>query len=347
MQTTLALLVIAIQSATATWSSILTQHAPSARTSAAMARTEAGVLLFGGTNGEHSSNFKSDTWLFDGKDWILQETATAPGPRAIGQMASIGKGAVMFGGLSGLGNFLALNDTWTWTAEEGWRELSLPVAPPARAYHQMQTTEFGVVLFGGRTFHLDVWEESFNDVWLFDGAGWSEVSLDAVAPRPSARYAMALAPVEQGLLLFGGAGSSEDDHLGDTWLLHINGTGMGDFRWQELQNYPAPRGRWCMNAASCGSGVLIAGGSIDYRVSSNETWQWKPNVLESVWGPEHDSLGEWERVDTAPVANSGYASSGYDMDGQSGMLVFGGNFAPSDDPTQMAFSNATTFWSCS
>lgn len=101
-----------------------------------------------------------------------------------------------------------------------------------------------------------------------------------------------------------------------------------------------------MNAATCGAGALITGGSVDYRVSSNETWQWKPKVLSSVWGTEHNSLGEWELVDRAPIANSGYSSVTYTLNGESGMLVWGGNFAPSTDPTQMAFTNKTVFWPC-
>ena len=116
-------------------------------------------------------------------------------------------------GLPGLSHFPALNDTWTWTAEEGRKELHLPVAPIARAYHQMKTTTLGVVLFGGRTFHLDVW---VNDTWLSDGTGWREATLDVPAPRPRAGYALALTPVKQGLLLFSCAGSMEDDRLSDT-----------------------------------------------------------------------------------------------------------------------------------
>merc|ERR550514_1673247 len=123
--------------------------------------------------------------------------------------------------------------------------------------------------------------------------------MNAMASVPRARYAFAFTPVDQGILLFGGAGATENDHLSDTWLLKVNGTGLGDFQWTELQNYPTPRGRWCLGAAQCGAGALIMGGSIDYRISSNETWAWSPKVSSSVWGEEHDVLGEWEHADSA------------------------------------------------
>ena len=65
----------------------------------------------------------------------------------------------------------------------GWRELSLSVSPPARAYHGMVSTAHGVVLFGGRTFHLDVYDKSFDDVWLFDGTQWTNITFDVKAAQ--------------------------------------------------------------------------------------------------------------------------------------------------------------------
>jgi len=339
---------VLLQVIAAEWQTVHTAHAPTARASVSTATTDAGVLLFGGTDGESSSDFKNDTWLFDGSDWLLQETATAPPPRAIGQLASFGKGAVLFGGLSGLGTFLALNDTWMWSAEDGWRELHLPLAPPARAYHNMVATEHGVVLFGGRTFHLDVYEESFNDVWLFDGSSWTELTYSAKAPRPAARYAASFAPVSGGVLLFGGAGATENDHLGDSWLLKVNGSSLSDFEWQQLENFPSPRGRWCQSAVQCGDGALIMGGSFDYRMFSDETWRWTPEVISSVWGQEHNSVGRWEKVGNSQWTNSGYGAVPYTLGNHTGVLMFTG--AGNDnvaEPLGMGMNNVTRFWSCS
>lgn len=189
----------------------------------------------------------------------------------------------------------------------------------------MAETEFGVVLFGGRTFHLDKYSESFNDVWLFDGRSWSLIHQIPTAPRPRARYAAAFAPTENGVLLFGGAGDSENDHLSDSWLLNINGTNLTESTWEELQSYPTPRGRWCMSGAQCGKGMLMMGGSIDYRISSKETWLWEPKVLPSPWGTEHDSLGEWTSEEDAYYTNAGYGMVSYIMgEANAGVFRFGG-----------------------
>merc|ERR1711998_137515 len=253
----------------------------------------------------------------------------------------------MFGGLSSVTQWKALNDTWLWTLEDGWRELHLPRAPPGRAYHNLVATEHGVVLFGGRTFHQDVYEESFNDIWLFDGSSWTEIIYNALAPRPNARYAATFSPVSGGVLMFGGAGATENDHLADSWLLRINGSTPSDFVWEQLQDFPAPRGRWCLSAVQCGDGALIMGGSTGYRLFSNETWKWSPEVIPSVWGAEHDSIGSWEMVGTTDWTNSGYGAVSYTLDSQTGVLMFGG--AGNDnaaEPLSLGFNNITRFWSC-
>jgi N-acetylneuraminic acid mutarotase len=192
------------------------------------------VLLFGGSDGEHATDFKNDTWLFNGTDWNdLYRTpdGKSPEPRAISAMATFGKGAVLFGGMSGLQQWECLNDTWLWDLENGWSKLSLPHAPIGRAYHSMAETEFGVVLFGGRTFHLDTYSESFNDVWLFDGRSWTAIDLMPTAPRPRSRYGFAFSPTANGVLLFGGAGDSENDHFTDSWMLNINATDLNNSTW--------------------------------------------------------------------------------------------------------------------
>lgn len=160
-------------------------------------------------------------------------------------MAPFGQGAVLFGGMTGLEMWKCLNDTWLWDLETGWTKLELPVAPLGRGYHAMAETEFGVVLFGGRTYHLDTYSESMNDLWLFDGRSWTEIKYMPTAPRPRTRYAFAFAPTENGVLLFGGDGDSENNRLSDSWLLNINGTDLRNSTWTELQDYPTPRSRWC------------------------------------------------------------------------------------------------------
>ena len=69
----------------------------------------------------------------------------------------------------------------------------------------------------------------------------------------------------------------------------------------------------------------------------------RPTVFPSVWGHDHDDLGEWKLQDMASTANSGYGLTSY----KTGALLFGGVIADSDDATKMRFTNTTSFWDCS
>ena len=88
------------------------------------------------------------------------------------------------------------------------------------------------------------------------------------------------------------------------------------------------------------------GGSIDYRISSNETWTWSPKVFSSVWGEEHDVLGQWEHTDSSETTSSGYGMGAYRHRGESGVLVWGGVYTPSDNVTDMTYPGKTMFWKC-
>jgi hypothetical protein len=59
--------------------------------------------------------------------------------------------------------------------------------------------------------------------------------------------------------------------------------------------------------ASCGNGVLMAGGSIGYRVCTDDTWTFNATVFPSKWttaAVNHDAYGEWKRQD--PATHPGY-----------------------------------------
>jgi hypothetical protein len=60
--------------------------------------------------------------------------------------------------------------------------------------------------------------------------------------------------------------------------------------------------------------MLTMGGSIDYRISSDETWHWEPKVISSPWGEEFDSLGKWTIIGTTSYTKSGYAMVPYKLD---------------------------------
>jgi len=55
-----------------------------------------------------------ETWLWDGTDWSLQQTAQSPEARSFAGMAAAGGQVVLFGGSNFGGTFTDPVGTWTW-----------------------------------------------------------------------------------------------------------------------------------------------------------------------------------------------------------------------------------------
>lgn len=166
----------------------------------------------------------------------------------------------------------------------------------------MQPIEAGVLLFGGTNRSDEAHDTALGDTWLFSAADsqWSEFPLaPPLAPRPRWGHSMACTPpswLEEGAsataatscTLFGGAYLSEDDHFDDTWVFHPMASQSGKPAWQQSQPAvanptPKPAGRWSFQLASCGSGTLMAGGSIGYRICTDDTWTFNATVFPSIW----------------------------------------------------------------
>jgi hypothetical protein len=185
------------------------------------------ALLFGGLidtvqdkgDGILKITYKTDnsTWLWDGTNWSIANSAINPPPR---YRASIAYDAahskiVLFGGCRDYGCVDRLNDTWTWDGSN-WKQESPSVSPSARnraamAYNQATSS---IILFGGATTNGVV-----SDTWAWSGQNWSE--LQPAQPAP-ARYGSGLAysPADSGLVLYGGRTyqGGQIVILDDTWI---------------------------------------------------------------------------------------------------------------------------------
>ena len=147
--------------------------------------------------------------------------------------------------------------------------------------------------------------------------------------------------------MFGGSQFGDDDYFQDTWILKREWAGgnlTNNYFWEQMNsNLPAPHGRWCFSMATCGSHVLMVGGSTDFRVSADETWMWSPHI-RPVELPEHPPAhqGEWNRLygsdsilegdwpdGVRPAAAGPYRITGFGIGswgalGRSDVILFGG-----------------------
>lgn len=201
------------------WTQIITSHQPSPRGvhgQIAYDPVRQRVILFGGgTLPGHP--LYSDTWEFDGEDWLLASNS-GPSPRVAGAMcfdATAGE-TILFGG----GNWNPYcNDTWAWN-DTTWTQRFPSQDPPSRQSAQMiyDTVRGRGVIFGGDQGAI------LGDTWEWDGTIWEQMYV----PGPSDRccYGFAYDSKREMGVLFGGV----DDQ---TWLyvpsgLYITGPTPGE-----------------------------------------------------------------------------------------------------------------------
>ena len=207
----------------------------------------------GSSNGVYDSDRKkliivcadSSVFEWDGAAWKgftgLKTTPQGRNWSSAAYDASIKK-TVLFGGFGSANDYL--NETWTWDGAAWTRVKNHPPTSRALASMWFDPTLKKTVIFGGigRKSAEDRIER-FNDMWTFDGTGWTQ--LKNVSTLPPARYgAQAAVDLRTGkTLLFGGLvlkvnGATQDQvYSNDLWS-------WDGSTWTQLQTpgaIPPPR----------------------------------------------------------------------------------------------------------
>jgi len=230
------------------------------------------TVLFGGWNGAEFG----DTWEWDGTTWQQLSPASPPAARDGAAMAydSERQRVVLFGGWDASAN--SLMDTCLWDGVT-W-SCSTPAGPPAArhgAAAAWSAPMHAVLLFGGQGQGASGTPGPLlNDVWLWNGTGWSQAP--ATSPAPTARLSpgMIFDPVHGGgeLVLLGGASDWQmSTTYGDLWV----GTPSA---WSELDTsgltYPGARGApGFVFDTKNGVGIFF-GGAVSSFANANDTWAW-------------------------------------------------------------------------
>lgn len=196
------------------WLALNPSSSPPARTAHALIYDSSSqrVLLFGGltTGGPSGPRALSDTWAWDGSNW-LQLMPTGPESReSPGMCYDAGhQTTVMFGGL-GISSG-ALSDTWIWDGSH-YAQATPATSPPARWEHRMvySGSQNRTMLFGG----IDG-ARVLNDTWEWDGSSWLQRQ-PATSPPARSSFGMSYDVGTQRVLLFGGDGGPAG-YYADTW----------------------------------------------------------------------------------------------------------------------------------
>jgi hypothetical protein len=256
------------------WALITTATWPVSREAHAMA-TDTGrrvVVLFGGdrraTSSGSTAEFRSDTLLFDGRDWT-RTAIVGPPARGFHAMAySAEEGAVVMFGGGQAWQGAPLGDTWLFRGTHWERGND---GPAARFSHAMAYDEArgGILMFGGATNASSY----LADTWEFRGNAWRRLYPKS-SPAGRRNHRMAYDPRRQRVVLMGG--ETARGVVGDTW-------DWDGERWvEQATGGPADRSTHGVATDRARNTVVLFGGSPAAGSRLNDTWDLVSTVPHSV-----------------------------------------------------------------
>lgn len=283
------------------WGPVSTTQVPPARQFAAMAfdSTRNRTVLWGGGNAAFVN--LSDTWEFDGVNWIQRAPSTSP-PALVGSAMAFDANrhvSVMFGGSAATGSSAA---TWEWDGTN-WTLRAFTTAPSARLWTTMayDSNRGRTVLFGGS----GVGGTDLGDTWEYDGSTWTRMA-PANSPSPRFGAAMAYDPGLGRVVLFGGRPAGQ--RAADTW--EWDGT-----NWTQFTPSSTPFPRFWHSMAfdpQVGHTVIFGGDHIEpFGLGPiNDTWEWDGSQWTQDW------------TSATPSARAGQTMA-LDVNGR--IVLFGGS----------------------
>lgn len=232
--------------------------------------------------------YGSELYEWDGAEWkSFIDKKPAPSSRRFYSLAYDEnlKKVILFGGYDdATGNFR--QDTWTWDGTT-WAEVK-NTRPPHRSLTMMwyDPNVKKVLIYGGvGRSNLDQKVTRFDDMWSFDGNGWTKLSVSPTpGPRLGAQYAVH--PNSGKLLLFGGLRAEKvDDNTTRQWfdndMWEWNGASNS---WTKLEpaTLPQKRENGMMTWDPIKGEMLLFGGyNGGYYLSDVWAWDgtnWKPYI---------------------------------------------------------------------
>jgi N-acetylneuraminic acid mutarotase len=238
------------------------------------------------------SCYGSEIYEWDGSAWkAFTELKTEPASRRFFSLTydETLKKVVLFGGFDdSTDNFR--QDTWTWDGTT-WAEVK-NTRPPHRSLTSMWFDPVlkKTVIYGGvGRSNLDQKVTRFDDMWSFDGQGWTKLNVTST-PGPRLGAQIAVNPETNKLLLFGGLRAEKvNDTTTKQWFDNDTWEWDGS-TWKQLT--PATRPSVRENGQMAWDPVqreivLFGGYAGGYYVS--DVWMW--DAVASTWKPYIAALG--------------------------------------------------------
>ena len=245
---------------------------PEAREGARMAYDAATkqLILFGGYDG-YGEHGLSDTWTWNGSNWVQLHPATSPPPTSDEGIAydPATKQILIFGGYQWFTNGTGetQQNMWAWNGSD-WQQVTPATVPARRIGASMgwDSTTSQLILFGG-----EVGSTYYNDTWLWNGTNWVQKS-PATIPPVRMGAPLVFDPATAQMLLIGGLNNSA---LGDTW------TWSGTNWSQQNPANPITPARYqpAADYDTFAQQLLVFGGAQNGVSYLNDTWLWSRFVV--------------------------------------------------------------------
>lgn len=231
-----------------------------------------------------------ETWEFDGAAWSRRQPAASPPPRTDFSLVydAANQRTVLFGGGCGGPPFdpCRLDDQWAWDGATWSAVIPAGPVPPARVAPAIVFDPAGarVVMVGGDLAFMGAADLSM-DVWIWDGASWTEPTQRAPGWPPARSDPAAAVDVHRGrVTIFGGFGRNTGFHQ-DTWEWDL-----GANAWTPIQVAtvrPTPRIAPAMAYDAARRQHVLYGGFDLVPPGSDQTWLLDPPRQASVqFSPE-------------------------------------------------------------
>jgi hypothetical protein len=283
------------------WTHMFPSLSPPPRTGHAMGYdpVRQRVVLFGGI-GAASPVFLTDTWEWNGANWVTVTTAHSPA-----SLTNVSQRLppLVFDRTRSRLTLLPAEVTgavWEYDGVD-WSLVTSASAPSGRRGAAVvdDPARGALVMFGGLGY-LGSAVDFLGDTWTWDGRRWA-IAATATSPSPRTGHAMAHDPARGVVTLFGGMGSTAVMR-DDTW------TWTGSWTLLQPTNRPPPRAYPGFAWHAPSQRVVLFGGVNAPNLPLSDTWTWDG----SNWRQENPA--------TSPSARNGPCMTGT---GQN-VVLFGG-----------------------
>jgi hypothetical protein len=288
------------------WTEVLVTSAPGPRYATAMAydRTRGTTILFGGTKYTPSPPayvFDGETWEWNGnaRAWTKLAPSGAPGARSQHAMVSyVRGGANKLLLVGGAGSSIGSDTTWEWdgTGSGSWTNRTPAAGPTVRGSPGLAwDPDRGLVaMFGGYDFNATAAPYDRNDLWTWDGAGWTSVTVQAAPPRRTNAFGFVYDVARRKLLLWGGDDRGTYNPLADVWEWDAT-TGAWADRTPSRGVVPGRESLAAYYDPVRGAATMFGGGRNFWESAAQDAWEWLPGVASRsafVWTVPWSATGE-------------------------------------------------------